>query len=370
MKIAQIAPLEEAVPPKLYGGTERVVAYLTDALVDLGHEVTLFASGDSETKAALAASWPKALRLDPHNPDPYVALHFHLEAMAARAEEFDLIHSHIDYYGFSLLRRMRVPSVTTLHGRLDLPELGPLYDLYDDVNVVSISDAQRRPLPKAAYAATVLHGLPEELLKQGSGAGRYLAFLGRMSPEKGPDAAIRIAKASGYPLKIAAKVGNGDKDYYRTVMAPLIQESLADFVGEIRENEKQQFLGEASALLFPIVWPEPFGLVMIEAMACGTPVIAYDDGAVREILEDGLTGFIVRNEDEAAEAVRRVGTLSRDLIRAEFLRRFTSRRMAQNYVEVYRKLCKRSRIVEDKVRTGSRPPAFDTVHGSLEPSFA
>ena len=370
MKIAQIAPLEEAVPPKLYGGTERVIAYLTDALVDLGHEVTLFASGDSETKATLTASWPQALRLDPRVRDPYVALHLQLEAMAARAEEFDLIHSHIDYFGFSLLRRMKVPSVTTLHGRLDLPELGPLYDLYDDVNVVSISDAQRRPLSKVPFAATVLHGLPEELLKQGSGAGGYLAFLGRMSPEKGPEAAIRISKASGYPLKMAAKIGNGDNDYYRTVVAPLIQDSLTDFVGEIRESEKQQFLGEASALLFPIDWPEPFGLVMIEAMACGTPVIAYDDGAVREIIEDGLTGFIVRNENEAAQALRRVGSLNRDLIRAEFLRRFTSRHMAQNYIEVYRKLCKKSRSIEDKVRAGSTPSTFDTVPGLLEPSFA
>ena len=231
--------------------------------------------------------------------------------MADRAGEFDIIHSHIDYFGYSLLRRLDVPSVTTLHGRLDQPELRPLYALYDDVPVVSISHAQRRPLPHAAYAATVLHGLPKDLLHVGDGAGGYLAFLGRMSAEKGPDAAINIAKAAHLPLRMAAKIGAGDRPFYERTVAPLLEDSTARYIGEIRENEKQQFLGDAAALLFPIDWPEPFGLVMIEAMACGTPVIAYDNGSVREVLEDGVTGFIVHDEEEAVAAVRRLGGLDR-----------------------------------------------------------
>jgi glycosyltransferase involved in cell wall biosynthesis len=371
MKIAQIAPLEEAVPPKLYGGTERVVAYLTDALIDLGHEVTLFASGDSQTKARLVSTWPRALRLDSTVKDPFPALHLHLESMATRASEFDIIHSHIDYFGFCLLRRVGVPSITTLHGRLDLPELGPLYALYDDVKVVSISNAQRRPLPHAAYTATVLHGLPEQLLNKGDGTGGYLAFLGRMSPEKGPDTAINIANAAKFPLKMAAKIGSGDRDYYQTSVAPLIEGSRTEFIGEIHDGEKQKFLGDAAALLFPIAWPEPFGLVMIEAMACGTPVIAYDNGSVREILEDGLTGFIVRNEDEAVQAVGRLGTLNRDQIRAEFERRFTARHMAQNYLDVYRKLCSKQPEAEAvSTARDSRVPAYDAVPGLLQPAFA
>lgn len=369
MRIAQIAPLEEAVPPKLYGGTERVVAHLTDALVDLGHEVTLFASGDSETKARLMPSWPRALRLDPSIRDPHVAMHLHLESMAGMAAEFDLIHSHIDYYGFSLLRRLPVPTVTTLHGRLDLPELQPLYDLYDDVNLVSISESQRLPLPRTTFTSTVPHGLPENLLVRGDGSGAYLAFLGRMSADKGPDAAIRIANAAAMPLKMAAKIGSGDREFYGRVVAPLLDRGAAEFIGEIREGEKQMFLGQAAALLFPIVWPEPFGLVMIEAMACGTPVIAFDNGSVREILEDGVTGFIVRNEAEAVAALGRLGTLSRDRIRAEFVRRFTARHMAQNYVKVYQRLCRGARS-EESVHVAPRAPVVDTVPGLFEPAFA
>jgi glycosyltransferase involved in cell wall biosynthesis len=371
MKIAQIAPLEEAVPPKLYGGTERVVAYLTDALMELGHDVTLFASGDSETKATLVPSWPQALRLDPSLRDPYAPLHLHLETVARRAGEFDVIHSHIDYFGFSLLRRAEVPSITTLHGRLDLSELGPLYALYDDVKVVSISNAQRTPLPHAAYVGTVLHGLPRDLLGRGAGRGGYVAFLGRMSQEKGPDAAIRIAGAAGIPLKMAAKIGRGDVNYYRAAVEPLLSGPSVEFVGEIREPEKQEFLGNAAALLFPITWPEPFGLVLIEAMACGTPVIAYDNGSVREIIEDGVTGFIVSNEAEAVRALHRVGTLNRHRIRAEFERRFTARRMAKNYLSLYRGLCHEQENRDPaNVVAQSRQPELDLVAGYPEPSYA
>lgn len=344
MKIAQVAPLVEAVPPKLYGGTERVVAYLTDALVELGQEVTLFASGDSLTKATLVPIWPRALRLDPSVKDPFAPVFMQLEIVARRASEFDVIHSHLDYFGYPLLRRLGVPSVTTLHGRLDLPELSPLYELYGDIPVVSISDSQRAPLPHANYVATVLHGLPQNLLAKGSGRGGYLAFLGRISPEKAPDAAIRIAAEAALPLKIAAKVDRVDEEYFKSTIEPLLTLGQVQFIGEIGDDRKGEFLGNAAGLLFPIAWREPFGLVMIEAMACGTPVIAYENGAVPEVLEDGVTGFIVRNEREAIEAVRRIGTLDRDRIRAEFDRRFTAHHMAQNYLKLYARLARMQRM--------------------------
>jgi glycosyltransferase involved in cell wall biosynthesis len=339
MKIAQVAPLIEAVPPKFYGGTERVVAYLTDALVELGHEVTLFASGDSDTKAQLASVWPRALRLDPSVHDQYAPLFMQLENVARRAHEFDVIHSHVDYFAYPTLRLLGVPSVTTLHGRLDLPELNPLYDQYDDMHVVSISDSQRQPLPNANYVATVHHGLPANLLRKGPG-GEYLAFLGRVSPEKAPDAAIRIAVQAGIPLKIAAKVDRVDQEYFKTKIEPLLAGANVEFIGEIGEHQKSEFLGHAAALLFPIAWREPFGLVMIEAMACGTPVIAFDNGSVPEVLEDGLTGFIVRSEAQACDALRNIGRLNRDRIRAEFDSRFTAHHMAQNYLKVYSRLAK------------------------------
>jgi glycosyltransferase involved in cell wall biosynthesis len=345
MKIAQVAPLTEAVPPKLYGGTERVVAYLTDALVELGHEVTLFASGDSVTKATLAPIWPRALRLDPNVKDHFVPMFMQLETVARRAHEFDVIHCHLDYFGFPLLRRLGTPSITTLHGRLDLPELPALYDLYGDIPVVSISDSQREPLPQANYVATVLHGLPQNLLAKGSGRGGYLAFLGRISPEKAPDAAIRIAAKAGIPLKIAAKVDRVDQEYFKTTVEPLLSLGDVEFIGEIREDQKDEFLGNAAALLFPIAWREPFGLVMIEAMACGTPVIAVENGSVPEVLEDGVTGFIVHSEQEAIEAVGRIGALDRDLIRAQFDRRFTAHRMAQNYLKLYARLIQARRVL-------------------------
>jgi glycosyltransferase involved in cell wall biosynthesis len=343
MRIAQIAPLMEAVPPKLYGGTERVVAYLTDALVELGHEVTLFASGDSETKAKLTAIWPRALRLDQSVKDHFVPLFMEIEAVARRAHEFDVIHAHLDYFSYPLLRRLGVPSLTTLHGRLDLPELPALYSVYGDVPVVSISNSQRAPLPQANYIATVLHGLPQNLLALGSGEGRYLAFLGRISPEKAPDAAIRIATAAGVPLKLAAKIDRVDEEYHRSVVAPLLSQGDIEFVGEIAEHQKLEFLGRASALVFPIAWREPFGLVMIEAMACGTPVIAFNYGSVPEVLEHGVTGFIVENEQQAAEAVAQVHRLDRARIRAEFDRRFTAHHMAQNYLKLYAHLARTQR---------------------------
>ncbi|HEY3851952.1 MAG TPA: glycosyltransferase family 4 protein [Steroidobacteraceae bacterium] len=344
MKIAQVAPLTEAVPPKLYGGTERVVAYLTDALVELGHEVTLFASGDSVTKATLAPIWPRSLRLDPNVTDHFVPMFMQLETVARRAHEFDVIHCHLDYFGYPLLRRLGTASITTLHGRLDLPELPALYSLYGDIPVVSISDSQRVPLPEANYVATVLHGLPQNLLAKGSGRGGYLAFLGRISPEKAPDAAIRIAAKAGIPLKIAAKVDRVDREYFKTTVEPLLSLGQVEFIGEIREDQKQEFLGNAAGLLFPIAWREPFGLVMIEAMACGTPVIAMENGSVPEVQDNGVTGFIVHSEQEAIDAVGRIGSLDRDRIRAEFDRRFTAHRMAQNYLKLYARLAQARQV--------------------------
>ena len=343
MKIAQVAPLAEAVPPKLYGGTERVVAYLTDALVELGHDVTLFASGDSATKATLSPIWPRALRLDPDVKDLMVPLFMQLETVARRAPDFDVIHCHLDYFSYPVLRRLGTPSITTLHGRLDLPELPALYRLYGDTPVVSISNSQREPLPEANYVATVLHGLPQNLLSKGEGRGGYLAFLGRISPEKAPDAAIRIAARAGIPLKIAAKVDRVDREYFNTTVKPLLGQSDVEFIGEIREDQKHEFLGKAAGLIFPIAWREPFGLVMIEAMACGTPVIAFENGSVPEVLQDAVTGFIVHSEDQAVEAVRRIGTLDRDRIRGEFERRFTAQRMAQDYLKLYARLARARR---------------------------
>ena len=337
MRIAQVAPLIEAVPPRLYGGTERVVSYLTDALVNLGHDVTLFAAGDSRTRGKLASVWPRSLRLDPDVTDYFAPLFVQMDAVARRACEFDIVHCHLDYFAFPILRRLGVPSLTTLHGRLDLPELKPLYRVFGDMPVVSISDAQREPLPEANFVATVHHGLPQALLRKGHG-GNYLAFLGRISPEKAPDAAIRIASLAGMPLKIAAKVDRADHDYFVSSIKPLLSKSDVEFVGEIREQEKNEFLGNAAALLFPIAWREPFGLVMIEAMACGTPVIAFRNGSVPEVLSEGVTGFIVDSEQAAANSVAKLCTLDRNRIRAEFERRFTDRHMAENYVKLYSRL--------------------------------
>jgi glycosyltransferase involved in cell wall biosynthesis len=349
MKIAQVAPLMEAVPPKLYGGTERIVSYLTDQLVELGHDVTLFASGDSVTKAKLEAVWPCALRLDSSMRD-YLAPHIvMLEQVARRADEFDVVHLHLDYLGYPILRRTSVPFLATLHGRLDLPELGPLYDTFGDVAVVSISDSQREPLPQAGYVATVLHGIPARRLLPGFGAGGYLAFLGRISPEKAPDAAIRIAAAAGMRLKIAAKVDNVDREYFARVVEPLLAADHVEFIGEIGEDQKSEFLGNAAGLLFPIAWREPFGLAMIEAMACGTPVVAFRNGSVPEVVDEGVTGFIVDDEAEAAGAAQRLRTLDRARIRRVFEERFTARRMAEDYVTLYRRLIARDQPLRQVV---------------------
>jgi glycosyltransferase involved in cell wall biosynthesis len=343
MRIAQIAPLCEAVPPKLYGGTERVVSFLTEELVALGHDVTLFASGDSVTRAELHAGWPEALRLDPLIRDQLAPLLLMLEAVRRRADEFDVMHFHMDYLPFSLFSRQPTPFLTTLHGRLDMPELKPMFRAFPEVPVVSISDSQRRPLPDANYIATVYHGLPAGLLMPVDGARpEYLAFLGRISPEKGPDAAIRIARACGIPLKIAAKVDTADRGYFETVIRPMLADGGVELVGEISDAGKSAFLSGAVALLMPIAWPEPFGLVMIEAMACGTPVIAFNRGSVPEIIDDGVTGFIVDNELEAIAAVSELGRLSRRKVRAVFAARFTARRMAQDYVAIYRKVALRA----------------------------
>jgi glycosyltransferase involved in cell wall biosynthesis len=338
VRIAQVAPLTESVPPSLYGGTERIVSYLAEELVALGHEVTLFASGDSQTGAVLHAGAPRALRLDPDCRDPLAYHVLMLEEVAQAAPHFDIVHFHLDWLHFPLFRRLRVPFVTTTHGRLDLPELKPLFGEFLEVPLVSISAAQRGPLHWANWIGTVHHGLPPSLLRPSAEDAGYLAFLGRISPEKGPVAAIRIALASGRPLKIAAKVDKVDKGYFEREVEPLLGAAGIEYIGEIGERDKSAFLGGAAALLFPIDWPEPFGLVMIEAMACGTPVIAYDRGAVREVIEDGVTGFIVDGVGEAVEAIGRLGTLDRAAIRHTFERRFTSQRMAEDYLALYRSL--------------------------------
>ncbi len=344
MRIAQIAPLTEAVPPRLYGGTERVVSFLTEELVDLGHDVTLFASGDSTTAARLEAVWPKALRFEADLRAPSAPQMLLLEMVRQRADDFDVLHFHLDYWSFSLFSRQRTPFLTTLHGRLDLPEFVPLYDRFRHVPLVSISDAQRRPLPQANFVATVQHGLPVGLLRPQVVKPSYLAFLGRIAPEKRPDAAIRIARRAGIPLKIAAKVDRVDEAYYRDKIRPMIDGRHVELIGEIGDAEKSEFLSGAIALLLPIEWPEPFGLVMIEAMACGTPVVAFKSGSVPEIVEDGLTGYIVENESAAGAAIERAARLPRGPIRQRFEQRFTARRMAEDYLRLYDELAERPRL--------------------------
>ena len=338
MKIAQIAPLTEAIPPKLYGGTERVISWLADELVALGHEVVLFASGDSQTSANLEACWPKALRLDGTVRDPN-ALHMAmLEQVCERAHDFDVLHFHLDYYPFSLFSRQATPFVTTLHGRLDLPEHQVVFAKFASIPVISISDAQRRPVPRARWIRTIHHGLPEQLLTPRPVKPAYLAFLGRISPEKGIDEAIWIARRCGVPLKIAAKIDAVDRDYFESEIRKLLTPPAVEYVGEISDSEKSSFLSGAVALLAPIAWPEPFGLVLIEAMACGTPVIGFNRGSIPEIIEDGLTGFVVEGKEEAVAATHRLSAVSRRDIRARFEERFTARRMAREYVRVYRGL--------------------------------
>jgi len=338
MRIAQISPLTEAVPPKLYGGTERVIAWLTEELVTLGHDVTLFASGDSHTSARLEAIWPRALRLDTSVRDP-MGLHMAmLEQVRRQSDQFDVLHFHLDYYPFSLFSRQTTPFITTLHGRLDLPEHQPVFTTFSSMPVISISNSQRRPVPQAGWVKTIYHGLPADLLTPKRVRPSYLAFLGRISPEKSVDRAIRIAERCGLPIKIAAKVDKADRDYFEEQIRPLMSLPFVEYLGEINDAQKPEFLSGAIALLVSIDWPEPFGLVMIEAMACGTPVIAFNRGSVPEIVEDGLTGFIVEDETSAVGAVGQLSTLSRERVRARFDERFTARRMANEYLAVYRQL--------------------------------
>jgi glycosyltransferase involved in cell wall biosynthesis len=351
MKIAQIAPLMESVPPRLYGGTERIVSYLTEELVALGHDVTLFASGDSITTANLVPCVPQALRLDASIRDtiPYYMLM--LDRVRQRADDFDVLHFHIDQYHFPLFRPIAGRTVTTLHGRQDLPDLLPLYRGFDDMPLVSISNDQRRPVPHANFAATVYHGLPLGLhCPVAEPRGGYIAFLGRMSPEKRPDRAIAIARSLGVPLKIAAKVDRADDVYFRTQIEPLLDDPGVEFIGEINERQKTQFLGEALALLFPVDWPEPFGLSMIEAMACGTPVLAFRCGSVPEIIDEGVTGAIVDSLEEAIATLPRVIALDRKKVRQQFEKRFSATRMAQDYVGVYRSLVDSSQSLDGNER--------------------
>ena len=344
MRIAQVAPLTEAVPPKLYGGTERVVHWITEELVALGNEVTLFASGDSHTSAKLDATWPKALRLDGSVRDPNALHMVMLERVRQKcdAEEYDLLHFHLDYMPFSLFMRQPTPFGTTLHGRLDLPEHQPVFSTFSNIPVISISNSQRRPVPHANWQRTIYHGLPEKLLTPQPIRPSYLAVLGRIAPEKGVDRAIKIAIRCGIPLKIAAKVDRADQEYYDEVIRPMMDHPLVEYIGEISDHEKSDFLSGAIGLLLPIDWPEPFGLVMIEAMACGTPVIAYNRGSAPEIIEDGITGFIVEDETSAVADVGRLPDLDRDRIRRRFEERFTARRMALDYMEAYRTLIDRA----------------------------
>jgi len=338
LRIAQVAPLYESVPPKYYGGTERVVSYLTEELVKMGHEVTLFASGDSVTRARLIAPCRRSLRLDKHCVDQLAHYILMLEEVAKRAHEFDIIHYHIDYLHFPLSRRLKVPHLTTMHGRMDIPDLVNLYKEFGDMPVVSISNSQREPLPLLNWIGTVYHGIPEDMYRFQEKPGDYLAFLGRISPEKRVDRAIEIAKRVGMEIKIAAKVDAVDRQYFEDVVEPLLKDPHVEYLGEIGEGEKEEFLRNAYALLFPINWPEPFGLVMIEAMACGTPVIAYRKGSVPEVMVEGVTGFIVGGLEDAVVAVKNVEKIDRRMCRRVFEERFTSTRMANDYLKIYNRV--------------------------------
>ena len=339
MKIAQVAPLMESVPPRFYGGTERIASYLTEELVAQGHDVTLFASGDSITSAQLVPCCAKALRLNPavRDPTPYYMLM--LDKVRRRAFEFDVVHFHMDQFHFPIFRDIAQRTITTLHGRQDLPDMLPLYAGFPEMRLISISNAQRKPAPDASYIATVYHGLPRDLLTPTlHPRGGYLAFIGRISPEKRVDRAIRIARAVGLPLKIAAKVDRVDMEYFKSEIEPMLSEPGVEFIGEIDERRKASFLGEARALLFPIDWPEPFGLVMIEAMACGTPVLAFRNGSVAEVIDEGVTGFIVDSEEEGVRKLGALLALDRGRVRRRFDERFTASRMAADYVKIYKSL--------------------------------
>ncbi|HEX5424526.1 MAG TPA: glycosyltransferase family 4 protein [Candidatus Acidoferrales bacterium] len=356
MRIAQVAPLHESVPSKRYGGTERVVSWLTEELVRRGHRVTLFASGDSLTAARLVSVCQSSLRTDPACKDTLAYHVLMLEQVAKRAHEFDVVHFHVDYLHFPISRRIGTPHVTTLHGRMDVPELVPIFQEFDDVPVISISMAQRRPLPFANWVGNVYHGLPADSMQFHAAPGKYLAFLGRFSPEKRPDRAIEIAKRSGMPLKIAAKVDRADREYFESKIKPLLDCPLVEYVGEISDREKSDFLGNAFASLFPIDWPEPFGINMIEAMACGTPTIAFPGGSVPEIMRDGVTGFVVNSVEEAVESLDRVRQISRKACRREFERRFTAPRMTSEYLAIYEAFVQPEPMFEQKLKLPGREP--------------
>ena len=339
MKVAQVAPLYESVPPKLYGGTERVVSYIAEELVSEGHDVTLYASGDSVTTAELRPICEQALRLQGSNVIDPLADHIRmLEIVAQDASEFDIVHFHIDYLHFPITRRQNFPAVTTLHGRLDIPQLQGLFREFPEMNLVSISNSQREPMAWANWIGTVHHGLPEQLYSPTYTEGKYLAFIGRISPEKRVDRAIEIAKRTGMPLKIAAKIDKVDQDYFDAEIKGLLDHPLVEYIGEIGEHEKAEFLGNASALMFLINWQEPFGLVLTESMACGTPIIAYGMGSVPEVIDDGITGYIVHNMDNAAKAVTRIDALDRRTIRRVFEKRFSASRMCHDYVSIYQRI--------------------------------
>jgi glycosyltransferase involved in cell wall biosynthesis len=348
MRIAQVAPLAESVPPQKYGGTERIISWLTEELVALGHEVTLFATGDSRTSAKLVPVWPRATRLSRPRPDPFAAHAVLLEILAKNAAQFDVIHCHVDWIHLPIVTRSGVAHLTTLHGRLDLKYLRDTVREFPHAPFVSISDSQRRPLPDLNWLGTIYHGLPPDLFRASHQSDGYLAFLGRISPEKGPHVAIRLAKASGLPLRIAAKVPRDENRFFENKIEPLIDHSNIEFIGEVDDCGKAKLLQGAAALLFPIDWPEPFGLVMIEAMACGTPVIAWRRGSVPEIIEDGVTGFIVETEAEAVAAIHRLGQLDRKKIRSVFEKRFTSRRMAEDYFRLYQRQQSQANVAAPK----------------------
>jgi glycosyltransferase involved in cell wall biosynthesis len=360
MKIAQISPLMESVPPRLYGGSERIVSYVTDELVRQGHDVTLFASGDSVSSAKLVRCVPMALRLDANVRDPIPYYMLMLDRVREMADEFDILHFHIDQFHFPLFRPIANRTVTTLHGRQDLHDMKPLYVGFSDMPLVSISNSQRKPIPNANFAATVYHGIPLQLLKPNyKPSGDYVAFLGRISPEKRPDRAIRIAQALGVRIKIAAKIDKVDEVYFRETIAPLFNQPGVEYIGEIDERSKSEFLGQASALLFPIDWPEPFGLSMIEAMACGTPVLAFRCGSVPEIVDSGVTGMIVETMDEAIRVLPQVLALDRRAVRQKFEQRFSAARMAKDYAQVYRSLIKQQALLERDAPLSRRQPELE-----------
>jgi len=338
MRIAQVPPLSESVPPKLYGGTERVVSWLTEELITLGHDVTLFASGDSVTRGSLVPIVPRALRLGRPRPDPFPAYAQQLDAVAEAARDFDIIHCHGDWVHLPLLNRLGVAHLTTIHNRLDTPDLPAVLARFRQAPLISISDHHRAPVPSANWLGTVYHGMPPDVLTPSYARGNYLAFLGRLTRDKGPDVAIRLAKTAGQPLRMAAKIPRSETRYYKEQLQPSIDGEQIKLLGELSDNNKGDLLRGASALLFPIDWPEPFGLVMIEAMACGTPVIAFRRGSVPEVIDDGISGFVVENEDEAVAAIKRLGELDRRRVRAAFEERFTAKRMAQDYIRHYETL--------------------------------